>query len=116
MSAIHVMVVAIGGFFGAIARFYVSEKWNRNIEKIPYGTLFVNLIGSFLLGFFLSYGLKEVYLLLLGTGFLGAFTTFSTFNKELRTLQKYPRKWTIYFTVTYAGGFCLAFLGYFLGK
>lgn len=112
-----IVAVAIGGFLGAILRFYFAQKLNGNVAgKIPIGTLCVNLLGSFLLGFIVSIRLDEIYLLLIGTGFLGAFTTFSTLNKELTTLQKFPRKWILYFVVTYVGGFCLAFLGYFIGK
>jgi CrcB protein len=112
-----IIAVAIGGFLGAILRFYFAQKWNENVVgKIPIGTLLVNLIGSFLLGFIVSLSLDEIYVLLIGTGFLGAFTTFSTLNKELLTLQKYPRKWILYFMITYIGGLCLAFLGYFICK
>ncbi|MFF2755190.1 fluoride efflux transporter CrcB [Psychrobacillus sp. NPDC058041] len=111
------VTVAIGGFLGAILRFYFAQKLNENVaDKIPIGTLFVNLIGSYLLGFIVSVRLDEIYILLIGTGFLGAFTTFSTLNKELITLQKFPRKWILYFLITYIGGLCLAFLGYFIGK
>ncbi|QFF99699.1 CrcB family protein [Psychrobacillus glaciei] len=112
-----IVAVSVGGFLGAIFRFYIAQKWNENVEgKIPFGTLFVNLSGSFLLGFIASLSLNEMYVLLISTGFLGAFTTFSTLNKELVTLQKLPRKWILYFTITYAGGLCLAFLGYSFGK
>lgn len=112
-----IVTVAIGGFLGAILRFYIAQKSNENVAgKIPIGTLFVNLIGSFLLGIIVSLSLEKIYILLIGTGFLGAFTTFSTFNKELMTLQKFPRKWILYFTITYVGGLCLAFLGYSIGK
>lgn len=117
MNVDYVLAVGTGGFLGAIARYYISQKWNKAAsDRLPLGTLTVNLIGSFLLGFILSVSLNDIYILLLGTGFLGAFTTFSTLHKELFILQKYPRKWVIYFAITYAGGLGFAFLGYFLGK
>ena len=116
MSILHLCAVAIGGFIGSIIRFYISQKLNNHDRKLPFGTLLVNLSGSFLLGYSIQLGLDKYLVLLLGVGFLGAFTTFSTFNKELLTLQKYPRKWLIYFAATYLGGIGLAFLGFYIGK
>ncbi|TQR18452.1 fluoride efflux transporter CrcB [Psychrobacillus vulpis] len=117
MTLLQLLAVGLGGFFGAIARYYTSQKWNKTEEgQLPYGTLFVNLVGSFLLGYFASSSLNEIYMLLLGTGFLGAFTTFSTLNKELVMLQKLPLKWIAYFTITYVGGLSSALLGYYLGS
>ncbi|MFJ7971058.1 fluoride efflux transporter CrcB [Psychrobacillus sp. NPDC096389] len=117
MNIYYILVVGVGGFFGAIARYYLSQKWNKTVaDRLPLGTLTANLVGAFLLGFILSIALKDIYVLLIGTGFLGAFTTFSTLHKELFILQKYPRKWVMYFVITYAGGLSLAFLGYFWGK
>lgn len=117
MNVYYILAVGAGGFLGAIARYYISQKWNNTVEdRLPLGTLAVNLVGSFLLGFILNVALKDIYVLLIGSGFLGAFTTFSTLHKELFILQKYPRKWILYFVITYAGGLGLACLGYFLGK
>ncbi|GGA36977.1 fluoride efflux transporter CrcB [Psychrobacillus lasiicapitis] len=117
MSVYYMLAVGAGGFLGAITRYYISQKLNKaESDRLPIGTLTVNLLGSFLLGFILSVGLKDIYTLLIGTGFLGAFTTFSTLHKELFILQKYPRKWLIYFVVTYSGGLVFAFIGYLLGK
>ena len=79
MNVYYILAVGTGGFLGAIARYYISQKLNKTVEdRLPLGTLAVNLFGSFLLGFILSIGLEEIYILLIGTGFLGAFTTFST--------------------------------------
>ena len=44
-------------------------------------------------------------ILIIGTGLLGSLTTFSTLNKELYSLQKYPKSWLMYFLATYVGGF-----------
>jgi len=78
--------VGIGGFFGAIGRFVVSS-WiqKHNILFFPLGTLGVNVIGSFLIGFLFLYFeniISPMQKALLITGFLGAFTTFSTFSLE----------------------------------
>ena len=78
--------VGIGGFFGAIGRFLISN-WiqKQNFLLFPLGTLGVNAFGSFLIGFLYLYFeniISPTQKLLLITGFLGAFTTFSTFSLE----------------------------------
>ena len=88
MKADTLLAIGIGGFIGAILRAYIVLLVNSNIKhNIPFGTLSVNLIGSFLLGILI--GLIEFYIIqnpyiksLLTTGILGAFTTFSTFAIE----------------------------------
>ena len=93
MNFYYVLAVGTGGFLGAIARYYTSQKLNKaEVDHLPLGTLAVNLIGSFLLGFILSIGLKDIYILLIGTGFLGAFTTFSTLHKEASHPSKISTK------------------------
>lgn len=81
--------VAIGGGFGAIARFLVSEMMNAK-GSIPYGTWIANIIGSLLLGGLVvlrtKHVLPEFLWQIAGVGFCGAFTTFSTFGKETITL------------------------------
>ncbi|CAM4164172.1 fluoride efflux transporter CrcB [Campylobacter armoricus] len=82
-----ILAVGFGGFLGAIARMITSSFFSKIIpHNYPYGTLFVNIIGSFLIGLFFSYAnSKGVHILtksLVSTGFLGAFTTFSTFSYE----------------------------------
>ncbi|CAA0119632.1 Putative fluoride ion transporter CrcB [BD1-7 clade bacterium] len=83
--------VAIGGAFGAMARFWVSQWFAKTFpSEIAYGTLLVNVVGSFLIGivFVLITERIEVqayYKPMLMTGFLGAFTTFSTFSLESLT-------------------------------
>lgn len=89
----HLLYIAIGGSIGAIARYLVS----RNIHVIfnpvfPLGTLFVNVSGSFLIGF-LFYLFENIlysdnlrsFLLI---GFLGAYTTFSSYSLETINLLK----------------------------
>ena len=88
MKTDTLLAIGIGGFIGAILRAYVVFLVNSNIKhNIPFGTLSVNLIGSFLLGVLI--GLIEFYIIqnsyiksLLTTGIMGAFTTFSTFAIE----------------------------------
>ncbi|KAB2330232.1 fluoride efflux transporter CrcB [Cytobacillus depressus] len=116
---IHLLLIAIGGFLGAIARFKVSQLLKEPLlGKIPLGTLTVNLIGSFLLGLIIgSSGDKDIYYLF-GTGFMGAFTTFSTLNLEaVKLIQSKERLPAIlYIVITYTFGIFFAFIGYFVGK
>lgn len=76
------LLVAIGGFFGSMIRFFISQKTGKR----PFGTWIANITGAILLGvlarFYLSGTVPEWLWLLAGTGFSGAFTTFSTFGNE----------------------------------
>lgn len=83
-----VVLVAVGGACGAVLRWSVAPS--PDAEGVPWGTLGVNLVGSFLLGA-MTVLLAEAVLsreqaLALGTGLLGAFTTMSTFAVEVLRL------------------------------
>jgi CrcB protein len=85
------LLVCLGGAIGSGARFALS-LWIRALlgAGFPYGTLAVNVLGSFLLGMLMRVGLGSELLspaarLTLGTGVMGGFTTYSSFNYE--TLQ-----------------------------
>ncbi|UOY93885.1 fluoride efflux transporter CrcB [Ectobacillus sp. JY-23] len=86
----NILLVALGGSLGAVLRFLIGNIIRtRSRSHFPYGTLIVNFVGSFLLGVLLSYGIQEKERLLLAVGFMGAFTTFSTFQVEcVRLYQK----------------------------
>lgn len=81
------LAVAVGGFVGAPSRYLLDRAISRRIESdVPWGTFVVNISGSLLLGFLTgltsSGHLSEIGKALLGTGFCGAYTTFSTFSFE----------------------------------
>jgi len=111
--------LALGGFLGAIARYatstYVSARWPA---RMPLGTLLVNLIGSFLLGWIGGRGMDETMTLFLGTGFMGAFTTFSTFKLECVDLFRQGRGKTgfLYMGLTYLMGIGAVWLGFLAGN
>ena len=83
-----VVAIAIGGALGAVMRYLTSSSVHRLLgADFPYGTLTVNVLGSLLMGF-VSILLLERFLMaehwraIIVIGFLGAFTTFSTFSME----------------------------------
>lgn len=89
MSSIKVyLLVAIGGAFGAMLRFFVSEMVFLFAGRgFPYATLLVNITGSFLMGMLYAAVQQEYAVIipwrtLLSIGFLGALTTFSTFSLD----------------------------------
>ncbi|PLT33367.1 fluoride efflux transporter CrcB [Bacillus sp. V5-8f] len=115
----QLLLVGAGGFFGAITRYAVTVFFSRlNLFFFPLGTFLINVSGSFLLGFLLgcSY-LSPSQVLFWATGFLGAFTTFSTFNYELLMLKMNKRLTVhvLYFLSSYIVGCLFAALGYSLG-
>lgn len=76
-------MVALGAAMGAPARYLVDLTLQRRLgPAFPWGTLTVNAVGSLLLGSLLALSLPPEALALLGTGFCGALTTYSTFAHE----------------------------------
>jgi fluoride exporter len=94
MSFSSVMIVGLGGFLGSVARFLAVRSIDGRLNAVfPYGTLFVNLVGSFLLGLVYAYLAKkgaagDQWKIFLGAGFCGGFTTFSAFAWENLTLMQ----------------------------
>lgn len=84
----QLLLIGLFGGLGCISRYLVSG-WVYNVlgRSLPYGTLAVNIGGSFLLGFLMTFGLRSTLLPVglrvgLTVGFMGGFTTFSTFSFE----------------------------------
>ncbi|MDA0634385.1 fluoride efflux transporter CrcB [Nonomuraea sp. MCN248] len=84
---ITVLVVFIGGLAGAPTRWLVDSSVKKRFgSALPWGTLTVNVLGSAILGFLMGLSsvdaLSHTVLSLIGTGFCGALTTFSTFSTD----------------------------------
>ncbi|MFA0030499.1 fluoride efflux transporter CrcB [Vibrio breoganii] len=80
--------IAIGGAFGACSRYLISELCVVLLGRgFPYGTLTINIVGSFIMGTLIALFENEVIAVdpwrqIIGLGFLGALTTFSTFSMD----------------------------------
>jgi len=88
MSFQTILAIGSGGFIGAVLRSYLNGVISHKVpHDLPYGTLSVNLIGSFIMGILVAYFMYNSFFSLnvksfLSTGILGALTTYSTFAIE----------------------------------
>ena len=90
----NVVLIGIGGAVGAVSRYFIAlwigQRWGRGF---PLGTFVINVSGSFLIGLLMTlmvdrFTVDPRWRLLLVVGFLGAYTTFSTFEYETGALLK----------------------------
>ena len=111
--------VGLGGFLGANSRYLVTqwaaERWGVDF---PYGTLIVNVSGSFLIAFFLTLATGRLAIstevrLFVAVGFLGGFTTFSSFSYETLQLARDGAAWAA--GLNMLGETVLALIGVILG-
>ncbi|MDQ3821440.1 MAG: fluoride efflux transporter CrcB [Acidobacteriota bacterium] len=88
------LAVAAGGAAGAVARYYLGNSaLSRMAAPFPTATFVINVTGSFILGFFLTLASEHVNIsphlrLAIAVGFVGAYTTFSTFEYETAKLME----------------------------
>ena len=122
---LNLLTIGLGGFLGSVSRYliFMLDDHLYHESEFPFGTLAVNLTGSLLigiaLGLYMKYGMLNRgsfshYMFV--TGFLGAFTTFSTFSQDSFQLLLEKHYWffigNIIFNVVI--GISLAALGYLL--
>lgn len=93
-----ILAIGLGSCLGGISRYLLSQFiQNKFLSTYPFGTLAVNIIGCFLIG--IIFGLSErgnftmIWRLFLVTGFLGGFTTFSSFSNETVALLRDGEIW-----------------------
>ena len=116
--------IGIGGFFGAVARYgintWLTTRWGT---AFPYGTLFVNVSGSFVLCLMIAMLTRGVDVtpalrLALTVGFLGSYTTFSTFSADTLLLLEsgYTLRGLAYVVGSVVGGVLMGVAGMLLGR
>lgn len=79
----QILLISFGAVLGALSRWQLGVWLNPLISQFALGTLLANVLGCFLIGITLGLNLQESSKLLLITGFLGSFTTFSAFSAEI---------------------------------
>ncbi len=121
LSFSAILSVALGGACGAVLRYVMTVMINK--DYFPYGTVIINISGSFLLGMLAAWFLNSAWpqlpdslRLFLATGVLGGFTTFSAFSLETMKLVQNGAVAVaaVYVTVSVVGSLAAVFLGYYV--
>ena len=105
------LLVALGAAVGAPLRYLAGHHLD---DEFPTGTLLVNLLGSLLLGLFSAMSLSGHQMAFLGTGFCGAFTTYSAL--AVKATERGWRQGTAYAAVSVVGAVVACALGFTLGQ
>lgn len=120
----RILSVAIGGAFGAVFRYLINvSPLSKILQPFPFPTFIINITGSFLIGFLLIFLTDKISIndnlrFAVMVGFLGAFTTFSTFELEIFGLiqEKDFVIAFVYFLLSVAVGFIGVTSGVWLAK
>lgn len=116
-----VLMVCLGAALGAPAR-YLADRGVQSLHDsvFPFGTLSINVVGCFVLGVLVGFGMPpdSPTFLALGTGFCGAFTTYSTFSYETVRLVEIGawRQALLNVAASVGGGLAAAVLGFLVGS
>ena len=117
-------MVGLGGFLGSIARFWLGSYITYRVgARFPYGTFVINISGSFLIGLVVTLLAERAHwnpnlLYLIPIGFIGAYTTFSTFELEAFHSVRNGDVWMAFLNVILSVtlGFLAVWLGVVTGK
>lgn len=117
----YYLYVALFGALGAASRYWISDMLDAGL--FPYNILIINIIGSFLLAVIFRYlasfsMISNSLITGLGTGFIGSFTTFSSFSVETANLilDKHYMIAGLYIVLSFVGGFLAAGLGVYVSN
>lgn len=118
MTPVVFVTLVAAGALGAVARAWIGAAVRRRWRRRGLATLAVNLAGAFAVGLWSASPLPEAWLAVMGTGFLGAFTTFSTWMVEVAAAGRAGRRVAAVAEAvgTLALGVALAALGFALGR
>ncbi|WP_367898422.1 fluoride efflux transporter CrcB [Leptospira sp. WS58.C1] len=115
------LLVGLGGFFGSVCRYMISQTFPKDSGLFPISTFVVNILGSLLIGVF--YGLaqgkiSEEVRLFATVGFCGGFTTFSAFALENLKLLQSGSYFSFFAYIVLSTTICITavFLGVYLSK
>ena len=103
----NLLIISLGGALGAVSRFLLGNGLSRALgSALPYGTFVINIVGCFAMGLLMTIivdreMLPAVWRLFLCVGFLGGFTTFSSFGYEALMLLTEGRLLAV---LAYVGG------------
>ncbi|MCC6347132.1 MAG: fluoride efflux transporter CrcB [Nitrospirales bacterium] len=120
----HYLIIGAGGFLGAIVRYalgaWIGQRWGR---MFPMGTFLINVSGSFFIGLLMTlftekFMVNPQWRLFLVVGFLGAYTTFSTFEFETGAMVR-DGEWMLAFLnvfLSVVAGFAALKTGEFISR
>ncbi|WP_291290750.1 CrcB family protein [Enterococcus sp.] len=110
------ILVGVGAAIGAVLRYGINRFFEKRPHPFPKATLLINLSGALLLGILAGLQIDQQQYLLLGTGVMGGYTTFSTMTIELVSLYRINRRYFyLYFVSTYVVGLTASFIGLMVG-
>lgn len=117
------LYVGIGGVIGSILRYLVSFFTFPTLNHFPIGTLFVNLLGAFVLSWFVArvsplQSISKEVKAGISTGIIGSFTTFSTISVEvIQLIHESLYLWLfLYLSISIVGGLILTVIGFSIGQ
>ena len=118
VQTVIVVSLGLGGVFGAVSRYALSLALPTETDRFPWGTFLINISGSAVLGFILIL-LREQFpegrlaRPIIGTGFIGAYTTFSTFMVEAVLLirDRHPLDAAFYLCASVVAGLAAVWMG-----